>query len=198
MEKREKRKINQTPSHHTLPKRHLATTPLLIHKERKKREKRTPIHPLPSYPSAKAPSHVNDRSSEKEKKENNEQVSMPMLIPCTSSGANDFGMNKLLAWASPSQIEKRCKGNQANEQRLIQILIQQNIPVVQTSINVVKIPAPTRSAWVAGLIGSSVSELPLPAFGLLSLVPPVAFVRGAPIGTRSMRLTKIADMAAIS
>jgi hypothetical protein len=77
------------------------------------------------------------------------------------------------------------------------MLIQPNIPVALTSISVVRIPAPTLSPCVAGLMASGFATLAEPALGFPRLVPPVKFVKGGPISASGKRFVKITDMAAI-
>jgi len=77
------------------------------------------------------------------------------------------------------------------------MLIQPNMPVALTSINVVRIPAPTLSPSVAGVMAAGLVILSEPAFGFPTLVPPVAFVRGGPISCSGSRFVKMTDMAAI-
>ena len=76
-------------------------------------------------------------------------------------------------------------------------LIQPNMPVALTSMSVVRIPAPIRSPSVAGVMAAGFATLADPAFGFPALVPPVAFVRGAPISASGSRFVKITDIAAI-
>jgi len=117
-------------------------------------------------------------------------IPIPIPNPFLSHPTSSQNTNKHYTQCKRNNILLEHKNTKVN-----QMLIQPNIPVAPTKTTVVINPAPTLSACVAGLIGSKVVLLPLPAALFPILVPPVLFVTGP--FTFATRLTKIADMAAI-